>query len=90
MPSAVTCLAFIPTFTDATSYLDTVPSAVAMVETHPPHQGAPSVVSPTLPVIPPPTVQLSPTPSIPGFLAMPVKLVRKIWVSDYIDVGFAP
>ena len=75
-----------PTFSDAASYLDTLPLAAAMAQTHPPHQGAPFAVSPTLPVIPPPTVQPSPTPSIPGFSAVPAKLVRKIWVLEYIDM----
>ena len=85
-PSTVTCPAFMPTFPDAASYLDTLPSAAAMAQARPPHQGAPSAVSPTLPVIPPPAVQPPPTPSIPGFSAVPVKLVRKIWALDYIDM----
>ena len=86
MPSTVTCPAFMPTFSDSASYLDTLPSAAAIAQTRPPHQGAPFAVSPTLPVIPPPTVQPSPTPSIPGFSAVPAKLVRKKRALEYIDM----
>ena len=84
--STITCSIFMLTFADAASYLDTLPSTAAMAQVCQPHQGAPSAVFPTLPVIPLPTVQPSPTPSIPGFSAVPVKVVQKIWALDYIDM----